>query len=133
MMRADAVIPGSKISWQGNPAWCLGKCPTYLPGEILIGWKSGENIRNGWHKGDLSDPEEMEAYHILDKAGCERGYWLSYGTEVTLIMAARLPSKSPGMSCRLCHDFSPMAEANRLDGVSFICYSCRCGWIPENM
>jgi hypothetical protein len=131
MMRVDAVIPGSKIDWQGNPAWCLGKCPTYLQEEILIGWKPEDNTRNGWLKSDLSDPGEMEAYHILDKAGCVRGYWLSYGTEVTLIVAARLPSKSPGMSCRLCRDFSPFAEANRPDGTSFICFPCRQGWIPS--
>ena len=133
-MKAEAITPGSKIDWGGITAWCLGKMPNgYLPDRVLIGWKPDEHISRGWPLHELDELDAQPARIMLKTAGCDRGWWLLAITDVALINEARVANKSPGMSCRLCHDFSPMAEANRPDGVSFICYSCRCGWIPENM
>lgn len=135
-MRADTVTPGSIIQWNGVQALCLGKTPNhYLPDQVLVGWKPGQDAGGGsygWHKEDLSldDENEEPARRMLEKASCDRGWWLDQETQVKVIKAAIIASNSPGMSCRLCRDFAPMAEANRPDGISFICFPCRQGWIP---
>jgi hypothetical protein len=35
-----------------------------------------------------------------------------------------------GCYCELCKDYAAYASPNRPDGKTFICYSCRSGWIP---
>jgi len=129
-MRAEDVTPGSQIRFRDKVVWCLGKVPGYLEDYVLLGLKPGERPNEGWHRDDLSSDEEKPARKMLERGGYERGWWLSISSEVTVLVAARVASHSPGMSCRMCRDFATMAEPNRPDGKSFICWSCRQGWVP---
>jgi len=38
-----------------------------------------------------------------------------------------------GIACKLCGDYCPHASPNRPDGKTFICYSCKQGWVPKGM
>lgn len=133
-MRAEDAPIGSLITFNASvhPAWIVGK----YKDTMVVGWKPNELTGSGWYMSKTStDPAEQYATKILTQFGCERGWWVDINDEVTIVIQAPKTSakvSSVGLYCKLCQDYASHAEPNRPDG-SFICYSCRSGWVPQGL
>lgn len=63
------------------------------------------------------------------------GGWASNFDLIASDNSEALPNKASiavGCYCELCKDFASHASSNRPNGT-FICYSCRSGWIPKGL
>lgn len=139
-MLAKDVVPGSIIEWDGYTAICVGKVGTNHPGCVLLGYTHLlRNYPNAWHISTKVHGTTLPADVIdaLNKHKCEYGYWILNTSLIILKavtnMKVAAAVMSAGISCRLCKDYAPHAAPNRPDGKSFICFSCRQGWIPLGM
>lgn len=125
-MKIEDVTPGSQIIYCSVKCWYVGRV-TDQDDYPLAGFKPGEANGIGWPKDQGSET----AKSLLDRYGCDHGYWVS--TEVELVVGSIKSSTAHvGLTCKICRDYAAHAEPNRPDG-SFICYSCRSGWIPTGM
>ena len=124
------VTPGTQVLYCGVKAWVVGKSPVRSD-LYLLGWKKGEPAGGmGWELG----PEGAAIQALCKKYNCILGWNVDSDIKVTLLNSPKASSaNSAGLTCRRCYQFFPMAVANRPDGVSLICYSCRQGWIPAGM
>jgi len=128
-MKAKDVPVGSRVKYDAHdPAWCLGKVINSGIDFILLGWKPGEPA-SGWRNSLSVDKPTID---MLEKAGCDHAWLIGLDSEVTIISKAVVSNKFTGMTCKRCFDFAPFAEANRPDGKSFVCYSCRNSWLPAD-
>lgn len=92
-------------------------------GSVLLAWKVGEQA---FHRalmwGERPDGKVP---------GFVRGYWVVGYTECELVgqPVSIGAAATPPVCCRKCGTFSPYSQPNRPNGT-FICYSCRQGWLP---
>jgi len=80
-------------------------------------------------------PNGNELFGFMSDYGTPNG-WAQHWDLVSSKDSSTITVKASsvvGCFCLLCKDYAEYASPNRADGKTFICFSCRKGWIPKGL
>lgn len=96
----------------------------------LIGWKEGSLIKHGI---SVSDARSLNInIRYLDMKDCDYVMWVDNHLPVHETIACSEVKAAP-LPCAHCGNFYDYALPNRCGGTKLVCWSCRQGWLPDEL